>query len=182
MTQMRRQVLTIPASALQRGPDGLFTYAVQADSTVSVAPLTASEPVGDVVVVEKGLAAGDQVVTSNFYRLAARRAHPCQRRRRSAARKSRRRTPPPPAPPSPRREHLPALHRAPGRHHAADGGPRAHRHRRLSLPAGGTAAAGGLPDHPGERAAAGCQPGDHGHLRSRSRSRRSSRRFPVWRR
>ena len=68
-TQMRRQVLTIPASALQRGPDGLFAYAVQADSTVSVAPVTASEPVGDVVVVEKGLAAGDRVVTSNFYRL-----------------------------------------------------------------------------------------------------------------
>ncbi len=69
LTQMRHQVLTIPASALQRGPEGLFTYAVQADSTVSVAPVTASEPVGDVVVVEKGLAAGDQVVTSNFYRL-----------------------------------------------------------------------------------------------------------------
>jgi multidrug efflux system membrane fusion protein len=68
-TQMRRQVLTIPASALQRGPDGLFAYAVQADSTVAVVPVTASEPVGDVVVVEKGLAAGDRVVTSNFYRL-----------------------------------------------------------------------------------------------------------------
>ncbi len=68
-TQMRRQVLTIPASALQRGPDGLFAYAVQADSTVRMAPVTASEPVGDVVVVEKGLAAGDRVVTSNFYRL-----------------------------------------------------------------------------------------------------------------
>ncbi len=68
-TQMRRQVLTMPASALQRGPDGLFAYAVQADSTVSMAPVTASEPVGDVVVVEKGLAAGDRVVTSNFYRL-----------------------------------------------------------------------------------------------------------------
>ena len=68
-TQVRRQVLTIPASALQRGPDGLFAYAVQGDSTVSVTPVTASEPVGDLVVVEKGLAAGDRVVTSNFYRL-----------------------------------------------------------------------------------------------------------------
>jgi len=69
LTQTRRQVLTIPASALQRGPDGLFAYAVQADSTVAVAPVTASEPVGDLVVVEKGLALGDTVVTSNFYRL-----------------------------------------------------------------------------------------------------------------
>jgi multidrug efflux system membrane fusion protein len=68
-TQLRRQVLTVPASAVQRGPDGLFTYTVQANSTVSVTPVTASEPVGDVVVVEQGLAAGAQVVTSNFYRL-----------------------------------------------------------------------------------------------------------------
>ncbi len=68
-TQMRRQVLTVPAVAVQRGPEGLFTYTVQADSTVAATPVTASEPVGDVVVVEQGLAAGQQVVTSNFYRL-----------------------------------------------------------------------------------------------------------------
>jgi membrane fusion protein, multidrug efflux system len=69
LTEMRRQVLTIPASALERGPDGVFAYRVQRDSTVAVAPLTAGEPVGNVVVVEQGLAAGDQVVTSNHYRL-----------------------------------------------------------------------------------------------------------------
>jgi multidrug efflux system membrane fusion protein len=69
LAETRRQVLTIPASALQRGPDGLFAYVVQPDSTVSVAPVSASEPTGDVVVIDKGLAVGDQVVTSNFYRL-----------------------------------------------------------------------------------------------------------------
>lgn len=69
LTQTRHQVLTIPASALQRGPDGLFTYLVRADSTVAVAPVSASEPAGNVVVVDQGLAAGDSVVTSNFYRL-----------------------------------------------------------------------------------------------------------------
>jgi membrane fusion protein, multidrug efflux system len=68
-TQLRRQVLTAPASALQRGPDGTFIYTVQADSSVAVTPVTASEPVGDVIVVEQGLAAGQQIVTSNFYRL-----------------------------------------------------------------------------------------------------------------
>ncbi len=69
LTQMQRQVLTIPASALERGPDGLFTYVVQADSTVAVAQLTAGEPSGGVVVVQKGLKAGDKVVASNQYRL-----------------------------------------------------------------------------------------------------------------
>jgi len=69
MTQMQRQVLTMPANALQRGPEGTFTYVVQPDSTVRVAPLTTGEQTGDIVVVERGLAAGDKVVASNQYRL-----------------------------------------------------------------------------------------------------------------
>ena len=68
-TQLQRAVLTIPATALQRGPDGLFTYVVQPDSTIKVAELTVGERSGDVVVVEKGLQPGDQVVASNQYRL-----------------------------------------------------------------------------------------------------------------
>jgi len=69
MTEMQQQVLTMPASALQRGPEGTFTYLVQPDSTIRVAPLTTGEQSGDIVVVEKGLEAGDKVVASNQYRL-----------------------------------------------------------------------------------------------------------------
>jgi membrane fusion protein, multidrug efflux system len=69
LTQVQRQVLTIPATALERGPDGPFTYLVQPDSTIKVAPLTTGEQAGDIVVVEKGLEAGDKVVASNQYRL-----------------------------------------------------------------------------------------------------------------
>jgi membrane fusion protein, multidrug efflux system len=69
MTQMQHQVLTIPSNALQRGPEGTFTYVVQPDSTIRVAPLTTGEQSGDIVVVEKGLTAGDKVVASNQYRL-----------------------------------------------------------------------------------------------------------------
>ena len=68
-TALQRQVLTVPASALERGPDGLFAYVVQPDSTIAVAPLITGAQTGDVVVVEKGVAAGDRVVTSNHYRL-----------------------------------------------------------------------------------------------------------------
>ena len=68
-TQMQHQAVTVPAAALERGPDGLFAYVVQPDSTIAVAPLTTGAQTGDVVVVEKGLAAGDRVVTSNHYRL-----------------------------------------------------------------------------------------------------------------
>ena len=69
LTQIRHHVLTIPASAVQRGPEGLFTYVVRPDSTIAVAPLIATEAQGGIVVVEKGLAAGDKVVASNQYRL-----------------------------------------------------------------------------------------------------------------
>ena len=69
LTQTRHQVLTIPAAALERGPEGTFAYVVRPDSTVGMAPLTVGEQAGDLVVVEKGLDAGQQVVTSNQYRL-----------------------------------------------------------------------------------------------------------------
>jgi multidrug efflux system membrane fusion protein len=69
LTETRKQVLTIPASALQRGPDGVFTYVIGADSTVQPAPLTIGEQNGETVVVERGLEAGQQVVASNQFRL-----------------------------------------------------------------------------------------------------------------
>ncbi len=69
LTQVQHQVLTIPESALERGPDGLYTYLVGADSKVSVAQLTAGVTHNGRVVIEKGLKAGDRVVTSNQYRV-----------------------------------------------------------------------------------------------------------------
>jgi membrane fusion protein, multidrug efflux system len=69
LTEVRHQVLTIPASALERGPDGMFTYVVRPDSTVAVAPLITAEENAGLVVIEKGLAAGEKVVASNQYRL-----------------------------------------------------------------------------------------------------------------
>ena len=69
LTQTQRQVLTIPLGALQRGPEGLFTYLVGPDSTISVAQLTVGEQNGGIAVITKGLQAGDKVVASNQYRL-----------------------------------------------------------------------------------------------------------------
>ena len=69
LLQMRHDVLTIPAKALQRGPDGLFTYVVRKDSTVEARPLTVADESTDPVVVSDGLKEGEQVVVSNQYRL-----------------------------------------------------------------------------------------------------------------
>jgi membrane fusion protein, multidrug efflux system len=61
--------LTIPSAAVQRGPDGMFTYVVKSDSTVEMRPLKVNEESGAVTVVQDGITEGERVVTSNQYRL-----------------------------------------------------------------------------------------------------------------
>lgn len=60
--------VTVPGTAVQRGPQGLFAYVIKPDLTVEVRPLQVG-PINDVAVIETGLAAGDLVVTSGHYRL-----------------------------------------------------------------------------------------------------------------
>jgi multidrug efflux system membrane fusion protein len=69
LVSTQKNVLTIPAAALQRGPDGVFAYVVRADSTVEPRTLKISNESTDLVIVEGGLAPGERVVTSNQYRL-----------------------------------------------------------------------------------------------------------------
>jgi multidrug efflux system membrane fusion protein len=69
LVNMHMQALTIPAAALQRGPDGMFAYVVQSDSTVAVRPLKVTLLDENTVIVDSGLSAGERVVTSNLYRL-----------------------------------------------------------------------------------------------------------------
>jgi multidrug efflux system membrane fusion protein len=63
--------LTIPAAALQRGPDGVFVYIVKPDSTVAIQDVTVANNSETVAIVTQGLEAGQQVVTSNAFRLQA---------------------------------------------------------------------------------------------------------------
>ena len=69
LVQMHEQALTIAAAALQRGPDGMFAYVIEPDSTVSVRALKVTLLDENTVIVDSGLAAGERVVTSNLYRL-----------------------------------------------------------------------------------------------------------------
>jgi len=69
LVQQQEDVLTLPAAAVQHGPDGLFTYVVKPDSTVEMRPLKTGEDGDGLVVVTDGLSAGERVVTSNQYRL-----------------------------------------------------------------------------------------------------------------
>jgi multidrug efflux system membrane fusion protein len=69
LVNLHKQALTIPAAALQRGPDGMFAYVVQSDSTVAVRPLKVTLVDENTVIVDSGLSAGERVVTTNVYRL-----------------------------------------------------------------------------------------------------------------
>lgn len=59
----------VPSEAVQTGQDGQFVFAVKADSTVEQRPVTLAQRVGDDVVVTKGLAPGETVVTEGQLRL-----------------------------------------------------------------------------------------------------------------
>jgi membrane fusion protein, multidrug efflux system len=65
-----RNALTLPSSAVQRGPDGPFTYVVKSDSTVEARQLEIGDDSNGVTVVKKGLVLNERVVTTNQYRLA----------------------------------------------------------------------------------------------------------------
>jgi multidrug efflux system membrane fusion protein len=69
LVRQQQDALTVPAAAVQHGPDGLFTYVVRSDSTVEVRPIRTGEDGEGAVVVTDGLAAGERVVTTNQYRL-----------------------------------------------------------------------------------------------------------------
>lgn len=55
--------LVVPASVVQRGPNGTFGYVVSSDKTVSPRPIEVASIEGDVAVIAKGVAEGDVVVT-----------------------------------------------------------------------------------------------------------------------
>ena len=62
-------VVTVPSSALQRGPNGYYAYVVKSNSTVETRPLKVGEVSQGVAIVDDGVAAGEQVVTAGQYRL-----------------------------------------------------------------------------------------------------------------
>ena len=65
----KEDVVTIPAPALQRGPNGVYAWVITADNTADQRPVEASMVDKDTVIVTKGLNAGEKVVVNGAYRL-----------------------------------------------------------------------------------------------------------------
>jgi len=66
----RHDAVMIPSQAVQTGQDGKFVFVVQPDGTVASRPVSVGQTVGQDVIIEQGLAAGEQVVTEGQLRLA----------------------------------------------------------------------------------------------------------------
>jgi len=69
LLETRRNVIAVPTTVVQRGPQGLFAWVVNADNVVEPRPIALGPPSGDLTVIDKGLAEGDRVVTDGQYKL-----------------------------------------------------------------------------------------------------------------
>jgi multidrug efflux system membrane fusion protein len=67
----RKNAVTIPPVALQRGPQGYFAWVVKTDNTAEQRPIQAAQINDDVAIVTKGLAPDERVVVNGQYRLQA---------------------------------------------------------------------------------------------------------------
>jgi multidrug efflux system membrane fusion protein len=61
--------VVVPSEAVQTGQDGQYVFVVKSDSTVDLRPITVGERVDQDVVIQKGLTAGETVVTEGQLRL-----------------------------------------------------------------------------------------------------------------
>jgi len=64
-----KNATTVPARAVQQGPQGAYIFVVNKDMTVATRNVTVSEIENDTAVIGKGLAPGDTVVVDGQYRL-----------------------------------------------------------------------------------------------------------------
>jgi multidrug efflux system membrane fusion protein len=67
--ETKKNVLIVPAVAIQRGPTGTFVYLVGDDSTVAVKPVKVGISQGNDVAIDEGLSPNDRVVVDGAEKL-----------------------------------------------------------------------------------------------------------------
>ena len=69
LVAIERNALTIPISAVQRGPKGAFAWVVAAGQTAQKLPIHVKAAAGDLAIVDDGLTEGNTVVTEGQFKL-----------------------------------------------------------------------------------------------------------------
>lgn len=65
----RKDAVTIPLLAVQRGPDGLYVWVIKSNDTVEQRPVEAQTIDNETAIISKGLAAGERIVLDGQSRL-----------------------------------------------------------------------------------------------------------------
>jgi multidrug efflux system membrane fusion protein len=65
----RRNSPVVPASVVQRGPDGAFAFVIQDDLTVRMRPLKVAQIEDGAALIDEGLKPGERVVVDGQYKL-----------------------------------------------------------------------------------------------------------------
>ncbi|MDQ8727971.1 efflux RND transporter periplasmic adaptor subunit [Bradyrhizobium sp. LHD-71] len=65
----RNGAIVVPQAAVMQGPQGQFVYALEADDKAQVRPVTIGREVADGWIIEKGLKAGDRIVTEGVIKV-----------------------------------------------------------------------------------------------------------------
>ncbi len=61
--------VVVPASVVQRGPQGSYAYLIKPDMTVEMRPITVNQIESGVALIDDGLAVGEKVVVDGQYKL-----------------------------------------------------------------------------------------------------------------
>jgi multidrug efflux system membrane fusion protein len=69
LVETRKNVLTVPSTAVQRGPQGLLAWVIGDDNVAKAVPIEVGPSSGDLTIVTSGLADGARVVTDGYYKL-----------------------------------------------------------------------------------------------------------------
>lgn len=65
----RKDGLVIPASVVQRGPQGTYAYVIKPDKSVEMRSIKVAQTEGNEALIDDGLQAGEQVVVDGQYKL-----------------------------------------------------------------------------------------------------------------
>jgi membrane fusion protein, multidrug efflux system len=69
LVNTRTDAIVVPNTAIQRGPKGLFVWAVTKENKATPKPVQTGPSVGDITIVDSGIGDSDRVVTGGQYKL-----------------------------------------------------------------------------------------------------------------
>jgi multidrug efflux system membrane fusion protein len=65
----KKNAIVVPASVVQRGPQGTYAYVIKPDKTVEMRPIKVAQTEANVAMIDDGLKADEQVVVDGQYKL-----------------------------------------------------------------------------------------------------------------